>query len=274
MKADLFSDVLRTRPGPGGSLVAGPEAGSGFLYGGLTMAVAMSAVATTIDRNLVPMSMRTAFLAFGTWGTMGAEVDAVHDGRSFANRRVLLQQDGRRIAAADVTFHAPDEGPERQHQDPPDAPAPESLDRFETETGGLDLMELRPIHPVESVPYGRIHPYWARVNEDLGASPAANAAAVAFLSDYMVIFTPFEPDSGEARRWRNFTLEHTIWFHCFVRAGNWLLFDAQPLVRAGGRYVSRGTVHDRRGRLVASFVQEGTSRPLSREMWTGGSETP
>lgn len=272
---DRFSELLELRPERPGSFIAGPDAGEGFLYGGLTMAVALAATAATVDRPLVPMSMRTAFLSFGTWGAMQAGVEPVHDSRSFANRRVLLQQaEGRRIAAADVTFHAPEEGPEKQYRPAPAVPPPESLGRFDTLTGGLDLMELRPVGPVGAFPSGRIHPYWARVHEDQGDSPAANAAALAFMSDYMVIFSPFEPGHGEARMWRSFTLEHTIWFHAFVHAGEWLLFDAEPLGRAGGRYVTRGTVHDRRERLVASFVQEGFTRPVDPENMDTGRGNP
>lgn len=228
------------------------------------MAVGLSSAAATIQRPLVPMSMHTSFLAFGSWGSMQADVEAVHDGRSFANRRVVLAQQDRTIAAVDVAFHSAEEGPERQHRNAPDAPPAEILGRFETVTGGLDLMELRPVRPVAAgpVPDGRLHPYWARVHEELGPSPQVNAAALAFLSDYFVIFSPFEPGSGEGRTWRNYTLEHSIWFHGFTRAGQWHLFDAEPLIRSGGRYVTRGTVHDERGRLVASFVQEGLSRPI------------
>lgn len=264
---DSFSEVLSVASARSGVRRAGPTSGGGFLYGGLRMAVALSAAASTVGRALVPMSMRTAFLSFGTWGPMEAEVGAVHDGRTFVNRSVLLHQQERRIAASDVSFHLPEEGPERQHHRPPEVPEPETLDRFPTVTGGLDLMELRPVRSAPEagpVPPGRMHPYWARVHEDLGSSPAANAAAVSFLSDYMVIFTPFDPGSSEAAKWRNFTLEHTIWFHYSPAGSDWLLFDAKPLIRAGGRYVTRGTVHDRRGRLVASFVQEGISRPADR----------
>ena len=88
-----------------------------------------------------------------------------------------------------------------------------------------------------------------------------HAAAVAFVSDYLVIYTPFDPGSGSGESVLSRTLEHSLWFHRPVDANTWLLIDAVPVSVVDGHYASRGTVHDESGALVASFVQEGFVRP-------------
>jgi acyl-CoA thioesterase len=40
-----------------------------------------------------------------------------------------------------------------------------------------------------------------------------------------------------------------------------MLFDCMPLTQSHGRYLSRGTVHDETGLLLASFAQVGFIRP-------------
>jgi acyl-CoA thioesterase II len=239
---------------------AGPVGTGAFLFGGLTMAIAVAVSARTVEPGLVPKSLRTAFLSTGEWGAMDVGVERVNTSRSFAGRRLQLEQDGRCLAVADATFHRPDEGVDRSYSVPPPAPDPETLGPGRGWSGGFDVMEVRPLVPAGRALTGRLHPYWARIREDLGPGHMINGAALAFMSDFAVIFSPFDPSLREAIGWRSLTLEHCLWFHRPFQASSWLLFDAGPLTQSGGRYVSRGTVHDQRGVLVASFVQEGVIR--------------
>jgi acyl-CoA thioesterase-2 len=261
-----ISDLFLAAPTGDDQFRVEPAAGSGFLYGGLTMGIAATVAGATIDTGLVPKSLRTAFLRFGEWGPVDVGVEQVHDSRSFAGRRLRLTQGDRTIAVADVSFHRPDEGVDRQDAPRPDVPAPDDLDPAAALLGGLDPIELRPVRgvrPIGRATPARIHPYWCRVREDLGKDPVAHGAAMAFMSDYLVTSSPFDPGADEAAGLRSYTLEHTLWFHRPFAADRWLLFDAVPLTQSGGRFVSRGTVHDERGALVASFVQEGLIRPAA-----------
>jgi acyl-CoA thioesterase-2 len=239
---------------------AGPEGSTGFLFGGLTMAVAVAVAGRTVEPDLVPKSLRSAFLSTGEWAAMDVAVERVNTSRSFSGRRLRLEQDGRELAVADVTFHRPEEGIDRSYVAPPSLPEATALGPGRSWSSGLDVMEVRPLAAPEGAMTGRLHPYWAKIREDLGDGPLINGAALAFMSDFAVIYSPFDPSIQEAVGWRSLTLEHSLWFHRPFLASHWLLFDAGPLTRSGGRYVTRGTVYDERGVLVASFVQEGVIR--------------
>ena len=191
---------------------------------------------------------------------MDVTVERVNTSRSFSGRRLQLEQDGRCLAVADVTFHRPEEGIDRSYAEPRPVPDATELEPGRGWSGGFDVMEVRPLVPGDGRLTGRLHPYWARIREDLGAGHMINGAALAFMSDFAVIYSPFDASIREAVGWRSLTLEHCLWFHRPFQASNWLLFDAGPLTQSGGRYVTRGTIHDERGVLVASFVQEGVIR--------------
>jgi acyl-CoA thioesterase-2 len=238
-----------------------PAAGDGFLYAGLTMAASLTAAAATVGDGLVPMSLRAAFLSFGQWATLDAEVAHVQDSRAFARRTVALSQGGGRpIVTADIAFHRPESGTDSQSAGAPTVTGPDGLATISTPLGGTEVLDLRPVGPGASE-NERLHPYWVCVRENLPADDAAlNAAGLAFASDYGVIYTPFAAGSGDANGVESYTLEHSLWFHRPFSAHDWLLFDAAPLTVSFGRYVTRGSVYDRAGALVASFVQEGFIR--------------
>jgi acyl-CoA thioesterase II len=238
--------------------------GRGFLYGGLTMVMALVPAATTVDDGLVPMVLRCNFLSFGEWGPTEVAVERVNSSRSFATVRCRLEQAGRLVATVDLTFHRPESGRDIQHAIPPVVEPPSALESVHLMFGSsdpVDPFEVRPIHADAVGSTDRFHPFWARTREPLSVDPALHIAALAFMSDYRVIHSPFEPGSGDGNGLRSFTLEHTLWFHRPFDANRWMLFECLPLSEANGRYVSRGTVHDERGALLASLVQEGFIRP-------------
>ncbi len=224
------------------------------------MSVAVSVASATVPLDMVAKSLRTSFFRFGECASMDLRVESTNTGRTFAGRRLSISQAGRTLALADMTFHRPDGGADIQMVEAPSVPDPESLATVPCMLSQAHLMELRPVEPAHHGA-GRIHPYWCRISQELGSGPVPHAAGMAFMSDYMVIQSPFGPGAREAEGLSAFTLEHCLWFHRPFRADDWLLFDASPLSRSGGRFVSRGTVFDRQGALVASFVQEGLTRP-------------
>jgi acyl-CoA thioesterase II len=238
--------------------------GSGFLYGGLTMAMALAPASKTVDEGLVPMVLRCNFLSFGEWGPTQVTIEQVNSTRTFVILRCLLHQGDRLVAVADLTFHRPEAGRDVQHAAPPAVDAPAALastsSAFGSE-GPVDPFEVRPVRSDAVKGADRFHPFWARTREAMPADPALHAAALAFMSDYRVIHSPFEPGTNDGNGLRSFTLEHTVWFHRPFDANCWMLFDCLPLTESGGRFVSRGTVHDEHGALLASLVQEGFIRP-------------
>jgi acyl-CoA thioesterase-2 len=241
-------------------LAANPP-GEGFLFGGLSMAIGLRAASLGADPGFSPKSLHALFLRPGNWGpTIDLEVVKVHDGRAFAIRRVTLAQNGRALVEVTATLHRPENGEDRQHTELPDLPAPESLEPDNPTLATPGVMDIRPITPIDRSVSETAHPYWARFPGLSADDPIERACAVTFVSDYMVIYTPFPKGSNEGAGHVSRTLSHSLFFHR-TSATEWLLLSSAPLSIGHGRFTSRGTVHDQRGGLVASFVQEGVVRP-------------
>jgi acyl-CoA thioesterase-2 len=237
------------------------SAGQGFLFGGLTMAAALAGSARTVGPGLVPRSLHAAFHNGGLWGEpLALAVGRVNDSRSYATRRAEVTQGETAIGTVETAYRK-DRGGEDVVGPPPPAARPVAGLDPEAVTVPEPVMEVRLAGPARAHGADRVHPYWARFVEPFGDHPVLHAAAVAFVSDYLVIYTPFEAGSGRGEGLVSRTLEHSLWFHRRLDANRWLLVDADALSVADGHYVSRGTVHDEGGRLVASFVQEGFVRP-------------
>lgn len=252
-----FTDLLPIETVGDDRFVMSPTGGA-FLFGGMTMAVALRAAAATVEGK-VPKSFRCAFLAAGTGdASLEISVERTNDSRGFAGRRLELRQGERLIAVADATFHLPEEGDDWHGSTPIEARPPEDGDEHAV-TLPSPIIEVRPAGTVARGEAERIHPYWARPIKPLD-DPMLRACALLFTSDYLVIYSPFAPSSGTGVGVTARTLEHSVWFHRALGDGDWWCYDAQPLSVAGGRFVSRGAVHDADGDLLASFVQEGFIR--------------
>jgi acyl-CoA thioesterase-2 len=231
--------------------------GDQLLYGGCSVALALAAAAKTVPEGMSPKSVRSSFLRAGRWGTSTMlEVDRWSDGRSFATRHVSVLQEGRVIAAVTVLFHVPGVSADWQAASCGDVPPPESS--FPTPLALPDpCFELRTVNPPPVTPIsGSTHPYWARATAPVGDGPMSRAASLAFMSDYLVVFSMHLTglDLGESPMIR--TLTHDLWFHRPFAGDDWLLYLADPVTMSEGRGLIRGSVYTRDRQLAASFAQE------------------
>ncbi len=271
---DTLLDALQIEPAPEQPDVTGPDGtahfiatppGKGFLFGGLTMALGLRAALRTTDETLVPKSLHALFMRPGTWGDpLALAVTTVNDSRAFAIRRVVVRQGERIIAEMVIVTHRPEPGDEYQHHE---APPFMSAGELQGATASLPLpgiMEVRPITPTDAAARSTLHPYWARFAGISLADPVLGSCATTFVSDYMVISTPFPSGSTRGAEFVSRTLSHTVWFHRRVQS-EWILLTATPLTTGEGRFTSAGAIHDEQGSLVASFVQEGILRPLEAQ---------
>jgi acyl-CoA thioesterase II len=253
-----FADLLQLESMGHDRFVVTSE-GSGFLFGGLTLAVALRAAAETIDEGKVPMSLRATFLAGGEWGgPHHVTVQRVNDTRNFSLRRIDVVNSGRLVVAADALFHQVESGDDRAEVPPLKLAAPEDLTGAQLRAA-VDVAEVRPT-PAPPRLLEPEHPFWCRIH-DLPDDPIMEACGLAFVSDYWVIATPFMLGERTGERLLSRTLEHALWFHRPNAGDGWWYVDCDPLSLAGGRYTSRGTLQGRDGTLLASFVQEGFVRP-------------
>ncbi|MGH9060176.1 MAG: hypothetical protein ACRDZY_11780 [Acidimicrobiales bacterium] len=54
-----------------------------------------------------------------------------------------------------------------------------------------------------------------------------------------------------------------MWLHRPFRVDEWLFYDLQAVVNAGGRGLVRGSLYDRSGQLCLSLAQELLIRPVT-----------
>ncbi|RBY82191.1 acyl-CoA thioesterase II [Blastococcus sp. TF02A-26] len=233
----------------------------GHLYGGYTLGLAVRAAARTVAPGLLPHSVHAVFPSGGELGsplTLG--VRAVRNGRSSAVRLVTVEQGRRTPLLLTASFHAGGPGPDWSSPLPAMPTPPEEIAADEVRLMGMDPFEFRPAgaHRVDAGAdvYAPLHPYWVRPHLPLPDDPGLHAAVVAFVSDYMVFAAAQVPGPPPPPETRGVTMDHTLWFHAPVDAGEWLLYSAEPTRVCGDRGLVRGTVRTRDGAVVASFAQE------------------
>ena len=241
-------------------------AGEGHLFGGYTLGLALRAAAATVADHLRPQSLHAYFLDPGVAGhPLTIDVQRWRDGRSFAVRQVAVGQNGGTPLLVTASFHVGEEGPDWHETRETVPPGPDELRTDPSMLGDIDPVEFRPVGgPREEMPadeFPRLHPYWARLRQPLPDDPILHACALAFVSDYMVVSSAQKPDEPAPADSRAVALDHAVWFHRPGTFDDWLLFSAEPASVAAGRGLSRGSVHDRDGRLRASFSQEALIRP-------------
>jgi len=254
-----FGDLLAIEQLGADRFVVRPP-GTGFLFGGLSLAVILRGAAATVEAGKTPMSLHATFLAGGVWeGPHALSIQRTNDSRAFAGRRVEMAAGDRVVVVADVVFHEPDAGEDWQATRAPDVPGPDGLEPYKDKMP-VPVLEVRPVSPGSQNTMERLHPLWCRTVEPV-EDPVLQACALAFASDYRVFSTPFPAGSGRGDGLLSRTYSHLLSFHRPLAAADWWLFDCDPLSIFGGRYLSQGVAHGADGRLLASFVQHGYIRP-------------
>lgn len=250
----------------------------GRSFGGQVMGQGVAAAAATVDSFRHMHSMHGYFLRPGRSDVpMTFEVGRLHDGRSFATRRVQAYQGGKVLMSMIASFQLDEEGLEhQQRRDMSGLPDPESLpsvwEKYGHLTGSGQASWLlnRPFDfryldsdIVLSVEEQRSDQLiWMRTRDTLPDARNLHAAALTFGSDY-VLTEPImrQHDMPWATPGlRAASLDHAVWIHRPFRADDWLLYELDSPTSQGGRGLSHGRFYDREGNLVASVTQEAMVR--------------
>lgn len=257
----------------------GPDYGFPRVFGGLVLAQSLVAAERTVEGR-TPHSMHCYFLVGGDpKAPIIYQVERLRDGGSFSTRRVTAIQHGQPIFAMSASFHVEEEGYE--HAAPmPAAPDPDSLpshidltERFAAVLPKQLLAYMKRPRPIELRPtdisryLGQPQPEarqatWMRALAPLPDDPRVHRAVLAYLSDMLLIDTALAPHrtSVFSSQIQVASLDHAIWFHRPFRADDWLLYSQDSPSASNALGFARGMIHDRAGRLVASFAQEGLIR--------------
>lgn len=259
---------------------------SGRIYGGQVIAQGLLAAAATLpeaaDEALeprLPHSLHAYFMRGGNpEQPVVYEVERLHDGRSFSQRRTTALQEGRAILAMIASFQIDQEGSQAQVP-APSVPGPEelvsALEIFRTldDPAAKFLGRTAPfdIRHVEGNIYLGPGPeitnrqcLWLRSRGRIPAeaSQTVHRALLTYVCDQVML----EPAlRSQGLSWRSegmslATLDHAQWFHRDVDASDWLLFVQDSPTSQGGRAAARAEVFDSAGRLVSTIAQEGMIR--------------
>ena len=246
----------------------------GRTFGGQVLGQAIAAAATTVAAGREIHSMHGYFLRPGDADErLTFEVSRLHDGRSFSTRRTQAFQGGENLMSMIASYQDESEGLE--HQDPIDlseVPAPESIPSMPEKYGHLaadgyaSWMLSRPFdfRYVESDIILRVSErtnhqrVWIRSIDTLPNEQWLHAAALAFVSDYLLV-EPIARQHGIP--WSSTgvsvaSLDHAMWFHRPFRADEWLLYELESPIAHGARGLTHGKFFNTHGELVASVSQE------------------
>jgi acyl-CoA thioesterase II len=254
------------------------------VFGGQTIGQALVAAQRTVDPARRVHSLHGYFMRPGdTKVPIVYEVDRIRDGLSFNTRRVVAIQHGHAIFSLEASFQLVEEGLDHQVPMPLDVPAPEDLktqrELLETMDGVPEVirrfwardrpLEIKPVAIEHYVSRDKLPPHqniWIRATGPVPDEWPIQRAILAYLSDMTLLDTStfphgraiFDPDLQVA------SLDHAMWFHRDDPLDDWLLYTQDSPSSSSSRGLSRGTIYNRKGLLIASVAQEGLIRLRSK----------
>lgn len=258
-----------------------PQVGWQRVFGGQVIGQALVAAQRTVSGDRFVHSLHCYFMRPGNPAVpIDYSVDAIRDGRSFATRRVVAEQDGRAIFSLSASFQLDEPGLDHFMAMPPEVPQPEALmGEKELISTFIDQVpenirrywarerpiELRPVSLKHYVSREKLPPHqhiWVRATGPVPDDRALQAAVLAYLSDMTLLDTSlfahgraiFDNDLQVA------SLDHAMWFHRPNALDDWLLYAQDSPNASGARGFTRGGLYTRDGALVASVAQEGLIR--------------
>jgi acyl-CoA thioesterase-2 len=256
------------------------DLGFGAVFGGQVLGQGLAAAEQTVPPERVVHSLHSYFLRPGDPALpINYNVEVTRDGRSFSTRRIRAEQHERPIFFMAASFQEAEQGLSHQAE-MPEAEGPEGVATYSEITSRyLDLIpehmrdtityygpiEMRPVQindPVDPQPAEPVRHIWLKTEGVLPDDPKIHRRLLAYASDFSFLATALFPH-GRSYWQGNIkmaTIDHAMWFHRQLRFDEWLLYSMESPSASNARGLVRGQIFDRRGRLVASTIQEGLIR--------------
>ncbi len=231
-----------------------------YLFGGFVIAQAIIAATRNAPEGRRLHSLHAYFLrpVFAT-ESIEYRVRPIREGRSFTSRHVEASQAGKPVLDLSCSFTADTDGYVYDLPSARGVPAPEEL-VVEQGPGPWVAGFVGPTPPAEDGTRESTHRMWFRVPAQLPDDLHLHTALLGFATDWTGIGG--RPLHLEGDTTGMVSLDHAAWFHRPVRADDWLFYDVQSLVNAGGRGLLRGAMRDVDGRVVISVAQEMRLTPV------------
>lgn len=241
------------------------------VFGGHLLGQAVLSGAHTVSPGRIVNSLHAYFLRPGVaGGELRYAVTRVRDGGSFSVRSVSVTQNGAQLALIGLTFAESRPPVAAVSGAMPVVPPPERLPALhERRARGLPadginrpprrdwLTASRPLD-IRYVDDPHHRCFWFRSGPAETAGRNEHRAVLAFASDrsLLPVIDLARGELGASGR-RVASLDHALWFHADVRAGEWLLYSQDSPASTAGTGLARGLIHDSDGVVVASVAQQG-----------------
>lgn len=257
-----------------------PQVGWQRVFGGQVIGQALVAAQRTVAADRFVHSLHAYFMRPGDPSVpIVYDVDRIRDGGSFTTRRVVAIQHGKAIFALSASFQVEEEGFEHQMPMADVVPPEQLLDEKGLKEAFLAKapeairlywerprpIEIRPVSLTHYFSRDKLEPAQQVWVKAVGAVPddrALQAAVLAYLSDMTLLDTALYAHGTSIfdRSLQVASLDHSMWFHRPCRLDDWLLYSQDSPSAGGARGLTRGSLFDRSGRLIASVAQEGLIR--------------
>lgn len=261
-----------------------PNVGWQRVFGGQVIGQALVAAQRTVSSERQVHSLHAYFMRPGDpEHPIIYEVDRIRDGGSFTTRRVVAIQHGHAIFSMSASFQIHEEGLEHAFE-MPDVPRPDSLaSERELAEQFIDHapenvrkywqherpIELRPTDLTHYISGKKLPPFqnvWFRATGPIPDDPAIQQSILAYASDMTLLDTSlfahgravFDPRLQVA------SLDHAMYFHRAINMEEWHLYTQDSPNASGARGLTRGSIYNENGILVASAIQEGLIRPVDK----------
>lgn len=258
------------------------DIGSPNVYGGQVLGQAICAAYQTVETPKHIHSLHSYFIRPGNIDLpLRFSVEIIKNGRSFDVRRVLVRQSDKTIFILSASFHTPETGLE--HSTPmPNVAQPEYLSSFPeifAQLAGQFNIKPRGIfskespilfHPVEF--YDPFNPgirpaishTWMKPNGEFVETRGLDQALLAYASDFNLLITALFPHNLSLFKdpMQIASLDHAMWFHEDFDWKDWMLYVVESQIASGARALCIGKIFSKKGKLVASVMQEGLIRNL------------
>ncbi len=250
---------LTVRPNGDGRWIGEvPDWFGDVLFGGFVLGQAASVVTVDAPAGRRLHSLHAYFLRpVVSSAPVEYELRPVRDGRSFSSRHLVASQAGKPVLEALCSFTEDTDGYVYDVPAPGGLPArDEAAVEPDAGPGPWVAHYLGPTKPRADGTYEATDRKWFRIPAPLRDDPHLHTALLAFASDWTGVGGRphlLDDDIGIEGM---VSLDHAIWFHRPARADDWLYYEVESLVNAGGRGLLRAVMRDEKGRIVLSIAQE------------------
>lgn len=260
--------------------------GSLNVFGGQVLAQSLNAAYRTITNGRILHSLHSYFLEPGDLNkSIRYIVNETRDGGSFSTRRVTAVQGEKTIFILAASFHKIEFGYEHYRKIERTITPPEKLTSWSElaeKNGNFMPFKLKSFlsveRPIEFKPTNTLNlssnndlppimDVWFKLKGDIpNLTIKIKHQILTYISDYNLLWSSILPHMKKVSfsDLQMASLDHAMWFYRDFDFNDWLLYSIESPNSGNARGVAQGHIYTRTGTLIASVVQEGLVRPLTK----------